>query len=75
MIAGVEKTPAGVKASVRPTRLAVTHPLASVSGATNAATFTTALLGDITLIGPGAGRLPTGYAILSDLLAIARQSG
>ena len=74
LIAGVEKTPAGVKASVRPTRLAVTHPLASVSGATNAATFTTALLGDITLIGPGAGRLPTGYAILSDLQAIARQS-
>lgn len=74
LIALVEKTADGVKASVRPTRLAVTHPLASVSGPTNAATFSTALLGDVTLIGPGAGRLPTGYAILSDLLAIARQS-
>ena len=75
LIALVEKSAEGVKASVRPTRLPVSHPLASVSGPTNAATFSTALLGDVTLIGPGAGRLPTGYAILSDLLAIARQSG
>lgn len=72
LIASVEKTPGGLKASVRPTRLPVTHPLASVSGATNAITFTTALLGDVSLIGPGAGRLATGYAILGDLLAIDR---
>jgi homoserine dehydrogenase len=74
LIAAVEKTPDGVKASVRPTRLPITHPLASVSGPTNAITFTTALLGDVTLIGPGAGRLATGYAILCDLLAIARST-
>ena len=72
LIASVEKTAAGIKASVRPTRLPVTHPLASVGGATNAVTFSTALLGDVTLVGPGAGRLATGYAILGDLLAIAR---
>lgn len=73
LIASVEKAPGGeIKASVRPTRLPITHPLASVSGPTNAATFSTALLGDVTLIGPGAGRLATGYAILEDLLAIAR---
>jgi homoserine dehydrogenase len=72
LIASVEKTSNGVKASVRPTRLPVTHPLASVSGATNAITFTTALLGEVTLVGPGAGRLATGYAILGDLLAIHR---
>jgi len=72
LIASVEQTDGGVKASVRPTRLPVTHPLASVSGPTNAVTFSTALLGDVTLIGPGAGRLATGYAILADLLAIAR---
>ena len=75
LIAAVEKTADGsVKASVRPTRLAITHPLASVGGPTNAITFTTALLGDVTLIGPGAGRLATGYAILSDLLAIVRNT-
>lgn len=74
LIATVEKTDQGVKASVRPTRLSVEHPLASVNGVTNAITFTTALLGDVTMIGPGAGRLPTGYAILGDLLAIIRNT-
>jgi homoserine dehydrogenase len=40
--------------------------------ATNAITFTTELLGDVTLIGAGAGRMETGYAILEDVLAIQR---
>jgi homoserine dehydrogenase len=60
-----------LKASVKPMRLPVTHPLAGVSGATNAIHFTTDLLGDVTLIGPGAGRLATGYAVIQDLLALA----
>lgn len=72
LIACVEKTANGVQASVRPTRVPWGHPLASVSGPTNAVTFTTRLLGDVTLIGPGAGRLATGYAILCDLLAMIR---
>ena len=72
LIAKVEKIEGGVKASVRPTLIPMTDPLASVSGATNAITYTTTLLGDLTLIGPGAGRLATGYAILCDLLAFDR---
>ena len=60
-------------ASVKPTRLPIHHPLASVSGATNAITFSTDLLGDVTLVGPGAGRIETGYAIVGDLLAIHRK--
>jgi homoserine dehydrogenase len=75
LIGKVEKVNGQVSASVRPTRLPITHPLASVGGATNALTFTTDLLGDVTLIGPGAGRLETGYAILGDLLAIHRHFG
>jgi homoserine dehydrogenase len=75
LIASVEKTAGGLKASVQPTPVHMTHPLASVSGATNAVTFTTELLGDVTLIGPGAGRIETGFAILEDLLAITRQTG
>jgi len=72
LIAKVEKTASGVKASVKPQCLPVTHPLAGVSGATNAITYTTTLLGDVTLIGPGAGRLPTGFALVEDLLALHR---
>ena len=61
-----------VKASVKPMKIDATHPLASVSGPTNALTFTTKYLGEVTIIGPGAGKLPTGYALLSDLLDIHR---
>ncbi|MFN8447178.1 MAG: homoserine dehydrogenase [Anaerolineae bacterium] len=66
----VEVTPQGGK--VAPTHLPVSHPLASVSGATNAITYATDLLGDVTLVGAGAGRLQTGFGILSDLLEIAQ---
>ncbi len=58
--------------SVAPARISESHPLASVSGATNAVTFTTDLLGDVTLIGAGAGGTQTGFGILSDLLEIAQ---
>jgi homoserine dehydrogenase len=49
------------------------HPLAEVSGSTNAITFTTDLLGDVTVVGPGAGKEATGFALLSDLLEIGRK--
>jgi homoserine dehydrogenase len=73
LIATLERTDGGVRASVKPTRLSKTHPLASIYGATNAVTFTTDLLGDVTLSGPGAGKLETGYALIADLLAIHRR--
>jgi len=62
-----------VRAQVGPELIPLTHPLAGVSGATNAATFTTDALGEVTVIGPGAGRRPTGYAMLNDLLHITRR--
>jgi homoserine dehydrogenase len=74
LIALVEQTNEGVRASVQPLRLPLSHPLASVSGATNAITYSTDLLGDVTLFGPGAGRAETGYAIVGDLLAIHKNN-
>lgn len=62
-------TPTG--GSVQPMRIPLSHPLAAVSGATNAVTYATDLLGEVTLVGAGAGRLQTGFGILSDLLDIA----
>ncbi len=73
LIGRVETIGEQLTASVKPTRLPSSHPLASVSGATNAITFSTDLLGDVTLVGPGAGRIETGYAIVGDLLAIHRK--
>jgi homoserine dehydrogenase len=61
-----------VIASVAPEKLPLSHPLAGVMGATNAMTFTTDLLGDVSIVGPGAGRKETGFSILTDLLRIQR---
>ena len=57
---------------VAPVRLPLSDPLANVSGTTNAITYSTDLLGDVTLVGPGAGGIETGFGILADLLSIAR---
>ena len=72
LIGSLEWMNGKLAASVKPLRLPITHPLAGVSGATNAAHFTTDYVGEVTLIGPGAGRLPTGYAVIEDILSIYR---
>lgn len=74
LIGTVAKTETGFIASVKPEMVSKDHPLASISGATNAITYGTELLGDITLIGPGAGRLETGYAVIEDILTIHKNS-
>jgi homoserine dehydrogenase len=72
LIGTLERVEGKLVASVKPLRLSLSHPLAGVGGATNAVHFTTDYVGEVTLIGPGAGRLPTGYAILEDIIAIYR---
>jgi homoserine dehydrogenase len=73
LIASAEKLDDGsVIASVRPEKLPLSHPLASVMGAINSITFSTEYLGNVTITGPGAGALPTGYAIFNDILDIIR---
>ena len=58
--------------SVKAKRIPLSDPLASVGGATNAITLETDLMGAVTLIGAGAGKLETGAALLADLLSIHR---
>lgn len=70
LIGCVEKKDGKVVGSVAPEMVSLSHPLAGVMGATNALTFTTDMLGDVTIVGPGAGRMQTGFAILTDLLSI-----
>ncbi|TFG13753.1 homoserine dehydrogenase [Candidatus Thorarchaeota archaeon] len=62
-----------IEAHVRPKKLPLDDPLAAVTGATNALTYETRYLGNITIIGPGAGGLETGYAILHDILDIHKK--
>jgi len=73
LIARVWRDGDQVRAAVAPTRLPQSHPLAGVTGATNALTISTDLLGDVTLIGPGAGGVATGFAVVSDILALYRR--
>jgi homoserine dehydrogenase len=63
-----------VVTSVAPAMVDLTHPLAGVSGAVNAVTFTTDLMGDVTINGAGAGRIETGFSILIDILEIHRHT-
>jgi len=70
LIGKVWKEGSIVRASVQPEEVDLTHPLAGVMGATNALTITTDTLGDVTVVGPGAGRTETGYSLLIDLLKI-----
>jgi len=62
-----------VKASVAPQEIPISHPLAGVMGAVNAATVTSAAMGEVTIVGKGAGRKETGFSLLIDLIHIARR--
>jgi len=72
LIGRVKKESDWVVASVKPEAIPLTDPLAGVMGATNAITYECDLLGPITLVGAGAGRMETGYSILIDLINIGR---
>lgn len=72
LIGRIKKEGGGVVASVQPEAIPLTDPLAGVMGATNAITYVCDLLGPVTLIGAGAGRVQTGFALLIDLINIER---
>jgi len=61
-----------VTATVSPQKLPLSDPLAGVMGAQNALSLETDLMGKVTIQGAGAGKTETGFAILSDILAVHR---
>jgi homoserine dehydrogenase len=73
LIGSTRKENGKIIASVKPVKLPLGDPLAGVSGAVNALTFTTDLSGAITIQGPGAGKLETGFAIMIDVLNMHRE--
>lgn len=62
-----------IEARVHPVFLPKSHPLASVSNSFNAVFVVGDAVGDIMIYGRGAGDLPTGSAIVSDIVYCARQ--
>lgn len=63
-----------VEARVHPTFIPNSHPLASVKGSFNAVMLEGDNVGDIMLYGRGAGDMPTGSAIVSDIVYCAKQT-
>ena len=63
---------AHVRARVELERIGRDDPLASVDGTTNAIICRADPIGEVTIIGPGAGPQLAGQGVLSDLIAVAR---
>ena len=72
LIGQTRKEKGSIVAKVSPEMVPLSDPLAGVGGATNALTFDTDLLGQVTIVGAGAGKRETGYSVLTDLLDIHR---
>lgn len=62
-----------VTARVQPEIAGSDDPLARIDGVTNALIVQASPVGEVTVIGPGAGPQLAGQGVLSDLLSIARQ--
>ena len=67
-----EAGPAGLFQRVHPHLVPVDHPLAHVTGATNAVVAEGNFVGRLLFQGPGAGDGPTASAVVADLIDIAR---
>ena len=71
LMAGVELVPGGIHGYVEPRAIDINNPLAGVMGVINAACITTDNLGDIVIVGPGAGARETAQGLLADLIDIS----
>ena len=72
LIASAERVGDGVALAVSPCLVEVGHPLSAVPSAQNAIAIESDALGLTHFQGPGAGGLPTGSAVVADLLETAR---
>jgi len=62
-----------IEGRVHPTMVPVEHPLAEVKGVFNAAFLKGDAVGDMMLMGRGAGMMPTASAVVSDIARIGQQ--
>jgi homoserine dehydrogenase len=61
-----------VEARVHPTLVPESHMLANINGAFNAIEFIGDTVDNVLLYGPGAGMMPTGSAVVADVVDIGR---
>ncbi len=66
------KCPGGIELRVHPTMVPSSHLLAQVGGAYNAFYLIGDAVGKVLMYGLGAGRMPTGSAVVADVVDLAR---
>lgn len=74
LLAIAKKVDGKIEARVHPTFIPDSNPIASVKGSFNAVTIIGDNVGEIMLYGRGAGDLPTGSAVVSDIVYAANQA-
>jgi homoserine dehydrogenase len=67
-----ERTPYGVEQRVHPTMVSKSAPLAQTMGVLNAVSIDGDAIGELTLVGPGAGGDATASSVAADIADIAR---
>ncbi|MGI6721518.1 MAG: homoserine dehydrogenase [Anaerovoracaceae bacterium] len=73
LLASARKEGGRVSCNVEPALVPVDHPLASVSNEFNAVFVTGNAVDNLMFYGRGAGPMPTGSAVMGDVIDIARQ--
>jgi homoserine dehydrogenase len=68
------RTDSGIEQRVHPTMVPKDTAIAEVDGVSNCVAIDGDFVGDVMLIGPGAGGGPTASAVMSDIIDIARGS-
>lgn len=71
LLAIAKQTEAGVETRVHPTLIPQAHPLAAVNDVFNAIFIEGDAVGELMLYGRGAGMMPTGSAVVADLVDAA----
>ncbi len=72
LVAHTQRHTGRVEARVHPAMVPLEHPLARVEGAENAVFVEGDLVGQVLLVGQGAGGRPTASAVVGDLIDLAR---
>jgi homoserine dehydrogenase len=72
LLAIVKDTDGKLELRVHPTMIPETHPLANVYDSFNAVFIKGNAVGDLMFYGRGAGSLPTGSAVVADIVSIVR---
>ena len=75
LLAGAKNTNGRLKYYVSPTLVPDTHPLASVNNEFNALFLKGDAVGELMFYGKGAGSMPTGSAVVGDIVSIAKCIG